>query len=208
MAVDKTGNLYFADYAAVRRIDHSGTISTVAGTGRARVAFDPEHVKSAPRSPFAGEGGPATQATLNTDDVALDAHGELLIADDAGDRVYRVDRHGIIRTIAGTVSGKGTRLRDGGPATAAFIDGTAAVGTDRKGNVLFADHHGERIRKVDPHGVVTTIGGTGVKGFNSERGPATKVQLADPNALAIDRAGVLYVADLFNSRIRAIRYDG
>jgi sugar lactone lactonase YvrE len=208
MALDQKGDLYVADYAAVRRIDRSGSISTVAGTGRSRVAFDPEHVKSAPRSRFSGEGGPATQATLNTDDVALDADGDLLIADDAGDRVYRVDHHGTIRTIAGTVSGKGTHLGDGGSGTHAFIDGTASVAADRKGNVLIADHHGERIRLLNPGGVITTIAGTGVKGFNTERGVATKVQLSDPNAVAIDPSGVLYVADLFNARIRGVRYHG
>jgi sugar lactone lactonase YvrE len=207
LAVDEQGNLYVADYAAVRRIDRAGRITTVAGTGRSRVPFDPEHIKSAPRARFTGEGGRATDAMLHSDDVALDADGNLLIADDAGDRVYRVDHHGTIRTVAGTVSGKGTRLGDGSPATSAFIDGPAAVVTDRNGNLLIADHHGERIRKVDTHGVITTIAGTGVKGFNRERGPATKVQLSDPNALVIEHTGRLYVSDLFNSRIRGIRYD-
>jgi sugar lactone lactonase YvrE len=137
--------------------------------------------------------------------VALDADGSLIIADDAGDRVYRVGRHGTIRTVAGTVSGEGTRLGDGGPATSAFIDGAAAVATDRSGNLLIADHHGERIRTVDTRGVITTLAGTGIKGFNAERGPATKIQLSDPNALVIDASGLLYVADLFNARIRAVR---
>ena len=105
------------------------------------------------------------------------------------------------------MSGKGTRLGDGGPATSAFIDGTAAVEVDRNGNLLIADHHGERIRKVDTHGMIRTIAGTGVKGFTAERGPATKVQLSDPNALVIDHPGLLYVADLFNARIRAVHYQ-
>jgi sugar lactone lactonase YvrE len=208
MVVDDRGNLYVADYAAVRRIDPSGRITTVAGTGRSRRPFDPEHINPAPRTRFTGEGGRATDATLHTNDVALDPHDNLIIADDAGDRIYRVDRHGTITTIAGTVSGKGTRLGDRGRATSAFLDNPAAVAVDRHGNVLIADHHHERIRKVDTNGTITTIAGIGgVKGFSGDRGPATKLRLADPAGLALDDAGLLYVADLFNARIRAIRYQ-
>jgi hypothetical protein len=143
---------------------------------------------------------------LNADDVAVDPRGNLYIADNAGDRVYRVDGDGVISTVAGSVSGKGRRLGDGGPATSAFIDIAAAVAVDRRGNVLIADHHGERIRKVGPRGTITTIAGTGVKGSSAERGPATKLNLNDPNGLALGRPGIVYVADLFNARIRAVRY--
>lgn len=192
MVVDDRGNLYIADYAAVCRIDPSGRITTVAGTGRSRQPFDPEHVTAAPRTRFTEEGGRATDAILHSNDVALDLHGDLLIADDAGDRVYRVDRHGTITTIAGTVSGKGTRLGDGGPATSASLYNPAAVAVDRHGNILIADHHHERIRKVDTNGTMTTIAGTGdVKGFSGDRGTATKLRLADPAGLAIDDAGLL-----------------
>jgi serine/threonine-protein kinase len=97
-------------------------------------------------------------------------------------------------------------LGDGGPATAAFIDGAAAVAVDRGGNLLIADHHGERIRKVSPQGTITTIAGTGVKGASAERGTATKLNLHDPNGLAVGEPGTVYVADLFNARIRAVRY--
>jgi sugar lactone lactonase YvrE len=137
----------------------------------------------------------------------VDRHGNLFIADGSGDRVYRVDRDGIITTIAGTVSGKGERLGDGGPATEAFIDLPAAVAVDRRGNVLIADHHGERIRMVDPNGTITTVAGTGEKGDSADRGPATELNLNDPNGLAVGEPGVVYVADLFNGRIVAVRYD-
>ena len=128
MEVDEQGNLYVADYAAVRRIDTAGRITTVAGTGRSRGRFDAEHINSAPRARFTGEGGRATDAMLNSSDVTLDADGNLIVADDAGGRVYRVDKHDTITTLAGTVSGKGTRLGDGGPATSAFLDGPARRG--------------------------------------------------------------------------------
>jgi sugar lactone lactonase YvrE len=136
----------------------------------------------------------------------MDRRGRLYIADNAGDRVYRVNRDGRITTLAGSISGKGSRLGDGGPATSAFIDVAAAVAVDRRGDVLIADHHGERIRKVGPHGSITTIAGTGVKGTSAERGPATKLNLHDPNGLAAGAPGTVYVADLFNARIRAVRY--
>jgi sugar lactone lactonase YvrE len=207
IAVDARGNLYIADFATVRKVDRSGRITTVAGTGKSRRRPDPEHVEIGPRTRFSGEHGRATDAVLNADDVAVDRRGNLYIADNAGDRVYKVQSDGTITTVAGSVSGKGTRLGDGGPATSAFIDHPAAVAVDRHGNVLIADHHGERIRKVAPHGTITTIAGTGAKGSSAERGPATKLKLNDPNGLALGEPGILYVADLFNARIRAVRYD-
>jgi sugar lactone lactonase YvrE len=206
MAFDARSNLYLADYAAVRKIDRSGQITTVAGTGKWFRKPDPEHITGGPRRRFAGEGRRATDAKLIADDVALDSRGNLYIADGSGDRVYRVDGDGIITTVAGTVSGKGSRLGDGGPATSAFIDLPAAVAVDRRGSVLIADHHGERIRRVGPHGTITTIAGTGAKGSSAERGPATKLNLNDPNGLALGEPGILYIADLFNARIRAVRY--
>ena len=206
IAVDARGNLYIADFAAVRKVDRSGRITTVAGTGKWLRKPDPEHVDAGPRTRFSGEHRRATAAVLTADDVAVDQRGNLYIADTAGDRVYRVDRDGRITTVAGSVSGHGRRLGDGGPATSAFINGTAAVAVDRRGNVLIADHHGERIRQVNPHGTISTIAGTGVKGTSAERGTATKLNLNDPNGLALGEPGTVYVADLFNARVRAVRY--
>jgi len=207
IAVDARGNVYLADFAAVRKIDRSGRITTVAGTGKWLRKPDPEHIQSGPRRRFSGENGRATEAMLTADDVAVDLHGNLYIADSAGQRVYRVGGDGTIRTVAGAVSGRGRKLGDGGPATSAFIDGAAAVVVDRRGNVLIADHHGERIRKVGRTGTITTIAGTGENGFSAERGPAKDLDLNDPNNLALGEPGIVYVADMFNARVRAIRYD-
>ena len=206
MAFDAEGNLYVSDFAAVRRIALDGTITTVAGTGKWHRRPDPEHLVIGPRTRFTGEGGPATEAMLIADDLTVDPSGRLYIADSAGNRVYRVSRDGTIHTVAGTVSGKGRSLGDGGPATRAFIDGPLGVEVDRSGNLLIADHHGERIRKVDPDGTITTIAGTGEKGFTADQGPAEKTMLDDPAGLALGPPGVLYIADLFNARIRALRY--
>ena len=205
--VDADGNLYVADHAAVRKVDRSGRIATVAGTGTWVREPDPEHISVGPRTRFTGERGKATRARFVADDVAVDPQGNLYIADGSGDRVYTVDRDGTIKTVAGTVSGKGRRLGDGGPATSAFIDLPAAVEVDRRGNVLIADHHGERIRMVAPDGTITTIAGTGEKGSSADRGRATELNLDDPNGLALGEPGIVYVADLFNARVVAVRYD-
>jgi sugar lactone lactonase YvrE len=126
MAFDAKGNLYVADFAAVRRIAPDGTITTVAGTGRWHRRPDPEHLVIGPRTRFTGEGGPATEAMLIADDLTVDPSGRLYISDSAGNRVYRVASDGTIHTVAGTISGKGRRLGDGGAATRAFIDGLSA----------------------------------------------------------------------------------
>jgi len=116
MTFDARGNLYLADFAAVRKIDRSGRITTVAGTGKSHRPPDPEHMSVEPRTRFSGEQGRATDAVLLADDVAFDRHGNLYIAGGAGERVYGVDGDGMISTVAGSVSGKGTRLgTDGGP---------------------------------------------------------------------------------------------
>ena len=192
LAFDAQGNLYVADYTSVRKIDPSGTITTVAGSGQLG---------------FSGDGGPATVAKLTAYDVAIDHKGNLYICDLENQRIRKVDRDGIIHTIAG--SGKKGYSGDGGPATKAAFDGPWGVAVDRDGNVYIADHHNRVVRKVDPKGKITRIAGTGEAGFNREEGPATKVMLHDPIGLFVDDdSGVLYIADTLNARIRALRLEG
>jgi hypothetical protein len=189
IAFDAGGNLYLADYTRVRKIDPSGTITTVAGTGRAG---------------FSGDGGPATEAKLTAYDVAVDGQGNIYITDLDNQRIRMVDKDGIITTIAG--SGKKGYSGDGGPATEAALKDPWCIAVDGEKNVFFTDHHNRVVRKVDPSGTITTVAGTGEAGFNREEGPATKVKLNDPLGLFFDDAsGVLYIADSFNARIRAVR---
>ena len=88
---------------------------------------------------------------------------------------------------------------------------TPAVGrrrcTAQKGNLRIAEWHGQRIRKVDPHGTITTIAGTGDPGLSGDRGRATALTLSNPWGVAVDRHGLLYIADNHNSRVWAVRYD-
>src|SRR5215208_642725 len=192
LAFDAAGNLYVADYTSVRKIDPSGTITTVAGSGQLG---------------FSGDGGPATEAKLTAYDVALDHKGNIYICDLENQRIRKVDRDGIIHTVAG--SGKKGYSGDGGPATKAALKDPWGVAVDREGNVYIADHHNRVVRKVDPEGTITTIAGTGEAGFNREEGSATKVMLHDPIGLFVDDdTGVLYIADTLNARIRALRLEG
>jgi sugar lactone lactonase YvrE len=194
LAFDDEGNLYIADELSVRKIDRSGTITTVAGTGRG--------------GDFSGDGGPATEAKLTADDVALDNKGNLYIADSGNHRIRKVDKGGIIHTVAG--SGKKGHSGDGGPATEAALNEPSGIAFDKEGNLFILCHRTSVVRKVDQNGTITTIAGTsGMQGVNREKGPATKVWLSEPIGLFFDdHAGVLYIGDTFNARIRAVYLEG
>jgi sugar lactone lactonase YvrE len=202
LAVDSKGNLYVADFGVVRKINGAGIINTVAGTGKGfgRYGSDVE-----PPVRFSGNGGPATKATLNPNDVTLDARDHLYISD--GNWVHRVGRDGIIRRVAGAASANATRLGDGGPATAAALSTAGGITFDSRGNLLIAEYRGERVRKVDPHGTITTIAGTGDPGLSGDRGRATELTLSEPSGVAVDRHDLLYIADTHSGRVRAVRYD-
>jgi PKD repeat protein len=187
VAVDTQGNLYIADSNnnRVRKVS-GGIISTVAGIGTAG---------------YSGDGGQATSAQLQyPDGVAVDAQGNLYIADSANNRIRKVSG-GIISTIAGT----GTQgfSGDGGPATSATLNYPEDVTLDSQGNIYIADSSNNRIRKVSG-GIITTIAGTGTQGFSGDGGPATSAQFYYPIYLAVDGQGSLWVADWGNHRLRKI----
>ncbi len=190
IAVDPAGNLYIADAAnhRVRKITPAGVISTVAGNGHPG---------------FSGDNGPATAAQLNQPyDVALDAAGNLYIADYGNQRVRAIGTSGNITTVAG--NGSSGTTADGGPATAALLTGPRNVATDAAGNLYISDFDGHRVRKVAPGGTISTVAGTGLAGFSGDGGPATAAQLAFPAGLALDGANNLYIVDSTNIRIRKV----
>jgi len=167
------------------------TITTYAGDGVAA---------------FSGDGGPAASAALNfPKGMAIDAAGNLYIADSQNFRVRRVS-NGIISTVAG--NGIDAYSGDGGLATNAAFSDIQAVAVDAQGNLYIADSDNRRIRKVTPAGIVTTIAGIGIEGYSGDGGPATAAMIGRAEALALDAAGNLYIADSTQQRIRKISTTG
>ena len=194
VAVDGAGSLYIADFwnHRIRRVDGAGTITTVAGTGSRG---------------FSGDGGPAADAQLNLPSgVAVDGAGSLYIADFWNHRIRRVDAAGTITTVAGT--GNAGFSGDGGPAANAQLRYPETVAVDGAGSLYIAYRWNHRIRKVDAAGTITTVAGTGSRGFSGDGGPAADAQLNLPSGVAVDRAGSLYIADHWNSRIRKVDAAG
>ncbi|MGH9021691.1 MAG: NHL repeat-containing protein [Acidimicrobiia bacterium] len=154
-----------------------------------------------------GDGGPAVEADLaNPEALAVGDSGHLYIADSSDNRVRVIDPEGTIDTLAG--SGRRGFSGDGGPATRARLFRPDGVAADRQGNVYVADFGNHRVRRVDSAGIITTAVGIGTRGFSGDGGEATQAQIADPGALAVDRAGNLYIADLGNGRVRKVDPEG
>ena len=192
VAVDVAGNLYIADTSAIRKVTPGGMIATVAG----QVG-----------SGYSGDGGPATSAALNSPwGVAVDAAGNLFIADTDNNRIRKVALDGTITTLAG--NGTLGYSGDGGPAVSAQFHYPYGVAVDTAGNVYVADTGNSAIRKIAPGGIITAFAGTGVHGDSGDGGPAIQAQLGGPMAMAVDAAGNLYIADTDNGAIRKVTPNG
>src|SRR5208337_173469 len=153
---------------------------------------------------FGGDGGPASQAQLNQPEgVAVDASGNLYIADTDNNRIRKISPNGIIPTVAG--NGIAGFSGDGGPASQAQLNHPEGVAVDAQGNLYIADTGNNRIRKISPNGIITTVAGNGIAGFGGDHGPASQAQLNHPEGVAVDASGNLYIADTDNDRIREVR---
>jgi len=188
-AVGPDGSVYVADTFnnRIRRIKPNGTITTVAGNGRAR---------------YNGDRIRATRASLSLPhDVTVSRAGVVYIADSGHDRIRRVGRNGIITTIAGT--GARGSSGNGGPATRARLKNPKSVALH--GGALYTSGLDNQVRRIDlSTGIITRVAGTGVPGFSGDGGPARSARLHAPQRLAIDSKGDIYVADTKNSVIRRI----
>ena len=197
IAVDAAGNLFIADSNnnRIRRVDvTSGKISTVAGSGKIGSI---------------GDGGRATEATLNNPtSVALDPAGNLFFADAGNDVIRRVDAFsGIITTVAGTIGQHGY-TGDLGPASHATFNTPNGIAFDADGNLYVADTGNHVIRLIDTSGNITTVAGTGISGYNGDNMPATKATLSAPWSATPITGGGFYIADQTNARIRKVDISG
>jgi len=194
VAVDAIGNLYIADTSnhRIRKVDTSGIIATVAGNGI---------------EGHSGDGGAATSAALNTPiGVAVDAIGNLYIADAFNNRIRKVNAAGVITTVAG--NGDARFSGDHAAATSASLSAPFGVAVDKSGNIYIADTSNQRIRKVDTSGMIATVAGNGTEGFSGDSGAATRASLNFPTGVTVDRAGNLFITDQSNHRIRKVSADG
>ncbi len=193
IAVDSEGTIYFAERFnhCISKVTKDGIISIIAGTGSGG---------------YNGDDIPATDAQLNYPmGIALDAAGNVYVAEQGNERVRKINLSGNITTIAGcSTSGyNGDNIQ----ATAAKLNYTRDVAVDKDGNVYIADEDNQRVRKVDGAGIITTVAGTGVTGYIGDGGAAVDAQLKAPGCIAVNNFGNLYIADIGNERIRRVRYS-
>ncbi|MGA8492975.1 MAG: hypothetical protein WB711_21310 [Terriglobales bacterium] len=202
LVFDSSGNLYFIDLNKVRKIDTTGVITTVAGSGQ----ICPAHVQPC------GDGGPAIAAQLGQpQQLALDGAGDIYIADTLDMRIREVDTSGNISTFAGSgyiCNGPLFVCGDGGPATSANLDMPSGVAVDGAGNVYIADTRDQRVRIVSS-GTINKFAGTGKhcpKSTNNcgDGGPALSAYLFNPWGLALDASGNLFIADELDNRVRKV----
>ncbi len=205
-AVDAGGDVFVADSGdnVVREITAAGVISRFAGTGFAGLGF---------AGPF---GFPAAFSSLDyAQGVAVNAQGDVFIADTYNNRVVKVTPRGQVVAVAGY--GVAGYSGDGHLAAFAELDEPAGVAVDAQGNLYIADSANNVIRRVDARtGIITTVAGDfaadkasdGLGGFSGDGGPATSAQLNDPQGVAVDGAGDLFIADTFNNAIREVTPAG
>ncbi len=201
LAFDAAGDLYLGDPDTARlwRIDRTGKVSPIAGTGV---------------TGSTGDDGPALDAKISAGPVTAGPMGSLYLGDN--DRYRVIGPDGTIHAFAGT--GTPGFSGDGGPAVKAMFGGTDksdesyaevfGVATDAAGNVYLSDTGNQRIRRVDRNGIITTVAGTGERGYSGDGGPALAATFQDPVDLALDAAGNLYISDHHNFVVRRVDTSG
>jgi uncharacterized protein (TIGR03437 family) len=199
IAIDTSGNLLIAEGengGRVRRVSADGIITTVAGGG-------------ACAGPSC-DGMAATSVYLGAAAIAVDAAGNILIADNSGDDygcyfyVRTVSPSGTIRTLAGVPGPCNTVAGDGGPAVFATLSSLSSIVVDGAGNIFVTQFNNQTIRRISTDGIIMTVAG-GLQGYSGDGGPAVGAALNYPVAIAADSSGNVYFSDLYNEVIRVLR---
>jgi serine/threonine-protein kinase len=188
VAVDGSGNLYVADYGndVIRKISPAGLVSTLAGTGA-----------------VGADNGAGIAATFDLPEgVAVDASGNVYVADNGNNLIRKITPAGVVSTLAGS----GTAGSANGTGTSASFNSPFGVAVDAAGNVYVADSGNNLIRKITPAGVVSTLAGSGARGANNASGSAASFNT--PSGVSVDASGNVYVADENNNQIRKITPAG
>jgi sugar lactone lactonase YvrE len=197
LAVDQDGNLYISDAwnFRIRKVDTSGTITTVAGKGGELSILD-----EGPN----GDGGRATDAPIMPVHLAAGPDGSLFVVDQySGGRIRKIDPQGIITSIAG---GGERNESDAALATEVRFGTTPqSLAVDQSGNVYYTS--AGQVYRVSPDGAVSAVTAEGA-GFAGDGGPAAQAVLNSPRGLAVGPDGTLYIADSDNNLVRAVRPDG
>jgi hypothetical protein len=190
LCFDKAGNLYIADYgnSNIRMVNTAGIISTIAGTTIG----------------FSGDGGPATNAQMNTPEgITVDGSGNMYIADLYTARVRKINSAGIINTIAGGDS-IGITVCTGCHATSLLLDGPIGVAVDHSGDIYTSVNTDNVVQKITQSGLAFTIVGNGTAGYSGDGGPASNAMLNAPEMLCLDNSGNLLITDPGNHRLRKV----
>jgi sugar lactone lactonase YvrE len=186
MAMDQAGTIYVADAAnhLIRKVTLSGVVTTLAGNGKPG---------------FKDDAGTAAQFN-DPIAVAVDASGNVYVADETNNAIRKITPAGVVTTVAG---GPDPAYKDGSAKEARFFR-PIGIATDASDNLFIADYGNQRIRKITPAGTVTTIAGDGSTFFKD--GPATRAEFKYPSGIVVDRhTGNIYIADMGNSRIRLLK---
>ncbi len=189
VAVGPDGSLYIAEAARIRRVGPDGRIATIAGNG----GFE-----------FNGDSIPAVNAAIGyVYGLAVGPDGSVYLAAADHSRIRRVGPDGIITTVVGT--GQRGYSGDGGPGAQATLNWATGVAVGPDGSLYIADAGNQRIRRLGPSGVITTVAGTGEPGFSGDGGAAAAAKLSSPFAVSSAPDGSIYIADSSNHMIRQVK---